>query len=146
MVFFLASTTSAALSHWSAQLLKLSASTGRVNVNTSGPCAGSVGAEMGWRAILNAGANDFGGISPVTRDYVNPEKPWPHLHALASATAAAGKALVPRCAPTSHPLVICTPCTHPSASSSRLALQRSPVASSVVLLPRAFVHYMGLPA
>ncbi len=51
---------------------------------------------MGWRAILAAGANDFGGISPVTKDYVNPEKPWPHLHSLAAATAAAGKALVPR--------------------------------------------------
>lgn len=65
--------------------------------------AGSSAAEVGWRAILNAGANDFGGISPVTRDYVNPEKPWPHLHALASATAAAGKALVPRYAHVSYP-------------------------------------------
>ena len=64
--------------------------------------AGSSAAEVGWRAILNAGANDFGGISPVTRDYVNPEKPWPHLHALASATAAASKALVPRYAHISH--------------------------------------------
>ena len=62
--------------------------------------AGSGGADLGWRAILAAGANDFGGISPVTKDYVNPEKPWPHLRSLASATAAAGKALVPRYAST----------------------------------------------
>jgi hypothetical protein len=37
-----------------------------------------------------------GGISPVTRDFVNPEKPWPHLAPLTAATAAAGKCLVPR--------------------------------------------------
>ena len=83
--------------------------------------AGSLGAEVGWRAILNAGANDFGGISPVTRDYVNPEKPWPHLHALASATAAAGKALVPRyaqifCSPCMHPLYYCLGCCDDLAS------------------------------
>jgi FO synthase len=37
-----------------------------------------------------------GGISPITRDYVNPEKSWPHLEALAAATAASGKLLLPR--------------------------------------------------
>lgn len=37
-----------------------------------------------------------GGISPITKDFVNPEKPWPHLGPLAAATAAAGKALLPR--------------------------------------------------
>jgi FO synthase len=57
---------------------------------------GKNNAEEGWSAIISAGANDFGGISPVTKDYVNPEKPWPHLQSLAAATAAAGKALVPR--------------------------------------------------
>ena len=36
------------------------------------------------------------GISPITRDFVNPEAPWPHLRRLAAATAAAGKALLPR--------------------------------------------------
>ena len=36
------------------------------------------------------------GISPITRDFVNPEAPWPHLQRLAAATAAAGKALLPR--------------------------------------------------
>ena len=51
-----------------------------------------------WRALLGAGINDWGGLSPLTRDFVNPEKPWPHLETLAEATADAGKALVPRCA------------------------------------------------
>lgn len=50
----------------------------------------------GWRALLGAGINDWGGLSPLTRDFVNPEKPWPHLLALADATAAEGMALVPR--------------------------------------------------
>jgi hypothetical protein len=36
------------------------------------------------------------GISPITRDFVNPERAWPHLQRLAAATAAAGKALLPR--------------------------------------------------
>lgn len=50
-----------------------------------------------WSALLDAGVNDWGGISPVTRDFVNPEAPWPHLAALAAATADAGKTLLPRC-------------------------------------------------
>ncbi|KAK9903357.1 hypothetical protein WJX75_003703 [Coccomyxa subellipsoidea] len=57
---------------------------------------GIAGADLGWRALINAGANDFGGISPLTKDYVNPEKPWPHVADLAAAVAACGKALVPR--------------------------------------------------
>ncbi len=35
------------------------------------------------KLILRAGINDWGGISPVTKDYVNPEAAWPHLAALA---------------------------------------------------------------
>jgi FO synthase len=47
-------------------------------------------------ALLQAGVNDFGGISPVTPDYINPLHPWPHLEALAEACAAAGFKLTPR--------------------------------------------------
>lgn len=43
--------------------------------------------------IVAAGINDWGGVSPVTPDFVNPEAPWPHLDKLASETAAAGKFL-----------------------------------------------------
>ncbi len=39
---------------------------------------------------LAAGINDWGGISPVTPDHINPEKPWPEIAALARATAGAG--------------------------------------------------------
>ncbi|KAG7675049.1 hypothetical protein KSW81_002553 [Nannochloris sp. 'desiccata'] len=52
--------------------------------------------DLSWLQLLNAGINDWGGISPLTRDYVNPERPWPHILSLARATAAAGKQLVPR--------------------------------------------------
>src|SRR5262249_5486371 len=48
--------------------------------------------------LVNAGINDWGGVSPVTPDHVNPEHPWPQLDALARATAAAGKILVQRLA------------------------------------------------
>jgi FO synthase len=46
--------------------------------------------------LLSAGINDFGGISPVTPDYINPRHPWPHLEALAAACRAQGFALAPR--------------------------------------------------
>jgi FO synthase len=47
-------------------------------------------------AIIAAGCNDWGGVSPVTVDHVNPESPWPQLDSLAAQTAAAGKTLAPR--------------------------------------------------
>lgn len=46
--------------------------------------------------LLRAGINDFGGISPVTPDYINPLHPWPHLEALAAACHAEGFTLRPR--------------------------------------------------
>ena len=49
-------------------------------------------------ALLAAGATDWGGVSPVTPDHVNPEAPWPHLDVLAKATAATGRVLVERLA------------------------------------------------
>jgi FO synthase len=48
--------------------------------------------------LVAAGINDWGGVSPVTPDHVNPERPWPALDALARATAQAGKTLVERLA------------------------------------------------
>jgi FO synthase len=40
--------------------------------------------------LLDAGINDWGGISPLTPDYINPEKPWPHLEQLRLHTEAKG--------------------------------------------------------
>ncbi len=48
--------------------------------------------------MIAAGINDWGGVSPVTPDHVNPEAPWPALDLLARRTAAAGKLLVERLA------------------------------------------------
>jgi 7,8-didemethyl-8-hydroxy-5-deazariboflavin synthase CofG subunit len=49
-----------------------------------------------WGALIASGINDWGGVSPVTRDFVNPEAPWPHLAQLAEVTQQAGFPLVPR--------------------------------------------------
>ncbi|MFO1333136.1 MAG: 5-amino-6-(D-ribitylamino)uracil--L-tyrosine 4-hydroxyphenyl transferase CofH [Rubrivivax sp.] len=49
-------------------------------------------------ALIDAGLNDWGGVSPVTPDHVNPEAPWPHLDALAARTRAAGRHLAERLA------------------------------------------------
>ena len=46
--------------------------------------------------LVAAGINDWGGVSPITPDYVNPEAPWPHLERLANETDAAGKFLEQR--------------------------------------------------
>jgi FO synthase len=46
--------------------------------------------------LVNAGINDWGGVSPLTPDFVNPEAPWPHLAKLTTESAAAGKILVER--------------------------------------------------
>src|SRR6185437_2892832 len=49
-------------------------------------------------SLVQAGINDWGGVSPVTPDHVNPEAPWPHLEALARSSRAAGRELVERLA------------------------------------------------
>jgi FO synthase len=48
--------------------------------------------------LLAAGISDWGGISPVTADHVNPEAPWPQVATLEAATAAAGMTLAQRLA------------------------------------------------
>ncbi|MFM9034252.1 MAG: bifunctional FO biosynthesis protein CofGH [Mycobacterium sp.] len=47
-------------------------------------------------ALLGAGVDDWGGVSPLTPDHVNPERPWPALDELAAVTAQAGFDLVAR--------------------------------------------------
>ncbi|GAA5209669.1 7,8-didemethyl-8-hydroxy-5-deazariboflavin synthase CofG [Microbacterium kyungheense] len=43
-----------------------------------------------FELLLRAGADDWGGVSPLTADHVNPERPWPHLSDLARMTADLG--------------------------------------------------------
>ncbi len=47
-------------------------------------------------ALLDAGIDDWGGVSPVTADHVNPERPWPDLDRLREVTEARGHTLAPR--------------------------------------------------
>jgi len=50
----------------------------------------------GYERLLDAGINDWGGVSPLTPDFINPEAPWPHLVDLQRRTEAAGQKLVQR--------------------------------------------------
>ena len=49
-----------------------------------------------FAVLLDAGIDDWGGVSPVTADHVNPERPWPDLDRLRSVTESAGHTLAPR--------------------------------------------------
>ena len=46
-----------------------------------------------YDVLLSAGINDWGGVSPLTPDFINPEAPWPHLVELERRTQAAGQRL-----------------------------------------------------
>jgi FO synthase len=46
--------------------------------------------------LVESGINDFGGISPLTPDYINPDRPWPHIEALGERLAAQGYGLAAR--------------------------------------------------
>ncbi len=59
--------------------------------------------------LLDAGIADWGGVSPVTIDHVNPERPWPELDRLRRLTEARGFALAPRL--TAHPRYALDPAT-----------------------------------
>jgi FO synthase len=52
--------------------------------------------ENGYERLLEGGINDWGGVSPLTPDFINPEAPWPHLLDLQRRTEAAGQKLVQR--------------------------------------------------
>ncbi len=43
-----------------------------------------------YEDLLDAGINDWGGVSPLTPDFINPEQPWPHLDATAIANGIEG--------------------------------------------------------
>ncbi|MDQ4149626.1 MAG: 5-amino-6-(D-ribitylamino)uracil--L-tyrosine 4-hydroxyphenyl transferase CofH [Actinomycetota bacterium] len=58
--------------------------------------AGDGNTDLELQAYLRAGINDWGGVSPVTPDYVNPEAPWPAVEHLRAVTESCGLMLVPR--------------------------------------------------
>lgn len=67
--------------------------------------------------LLDAGIDDWGGVSPVTADHVNPERPWPALDRLREVTEARGFTLAPRL--TIYPEFARAAANHPSASGAR---------------------------
>ncbi|MBJ3776617.1 5-amino-6-(D-ribitylamino)uracil--L-tyrosine 4-hydroxyphenyl transferase CofH [Acuticoccus mangrovi] len=73
--------------------------------------------------LVEAGINDWGGVSPVTPDHVNPEAPWPALARLAAETAAAGKILTPRL--TAYPAYVADAETWIDPDVRRVVLSRS---------------------
>jgi 7,8-didemethyl-8-hydroxy-5-deazariboflavin synthase CofG subunit len=72
-----------------------------------------------YPTLIAAGLNDWGGISPLTIDYINPEAPWPHLEVLERATAAAGARLAERLA--IYPEFVSRPGFVPARLGARVA-------------------------
>ena len=83
-------------------------------------------------ALLAAGVDDWGGVSPLTPDHVNPERPWPHLEDLARVTADAGFVLRERL--TAHPPYLEEPWLDPRLAGHVAAL-RAPDGLAADVLP-----------
>ncbi len=75
-------------------------------------------------ALLGAGVDDFGGVSPLTPDHVNPERPWPQLDALTEVAAAVGFSLVERLAAQPEYVLAGAPWIDPRISAHVQALAR----------------------
>ena len=90
------------------------------------------------RLILDAGIDDWGGVSPLTPDHVNPERPWPHIDDLAQLTASAGFTLSERL--TIYPPYIREPWLDP-----RLARHVAALADPATGLAREAALPQGLP-
>jgi FO synthase len=75
------------------------------------------------RCCLRAGVDDWGGVSPLTPDHVNPERPWPQVEALARVTAESGFVLRERL--TAHPPYLREPWLDPRLAGPRRGAGRS---------------------
>src|SRR5262245_33509955 len=91
-----------------------------------------------YQLILDAGIDDWGGVSPLTPDHVNPERPWPQIEELTARTTAGGFELRQR--PTIYPGYIREPWLDP-----RLAAHVSALADPATGLAREDAHPAGLP-
>ncbi|MDO7882589.1 7,8-didemethyl-8-hydroxy-5-deazariboflavin synthase CofG [Salinibacterium soli] len=80
--------------------------------------------ETEFGLLVRAGIDDWGGVSPLTADHVNPERPWPHLDDLARLTAAAGFELRERL--TAHPEYVGDPEWIDPAVAGRLSQLAGP--------------------
>jgi FO synthase len=91
-----------------------------------------------YQLILSAGIDDWGGVSPLTPDHVNPERPWPQIDDLAARTAAGGFELAERL--TIYPGYIREPWLDPRLSAHVAAL-----ADPATGLARPGARAKGLP-
>jgi FO synthase len=91
-----------------------------------------------YQLILSAGIDDWGGVSPLTPDHVNPERPWPQIDDLAARTAAGGFELAERL--TIYPPYIREPWLDP-----RLARHVAALADPATGLARPGARPAGLP-
>jgi FO synthase len=91
-----------------------------------------------YQLILSAGIDDWGGVSPLTPDHVNPERPWPQIDDLAARTAGGGFELAERL--TIYPPYIREPWLDP-----RLARHVAALADPVTGLARPGARPGGLP-
>ncbi len=91
-----------------------------------------------YQLILSAGIDDWGGVSPLTPDHVNPERPWPQIDELARQTAAGGFELTERL--TIYPPYIREPWLDP-----RVAAHVAALADSQTGLAAAGARPRGLP-
>ncbi|MFT4088876.1 MAG: 5-amino-6-(D-ribitylamino)uracil--L-tyrosine 4-hydroxyphenyl transferase CofH, partial [Gordonia sp. (in: high G+C Gram-positive bacteria)] len=74
------------------------------------------------RALVAAGVDDWGGVSPLTPDHVNPERPWPNLDTLAEITASTGYTLTERAAAQPKYVLAGSPWIDPRIASHVAAL------------------------
>ncbi len=74
--------------------------------------------------LLDGGINDWGGVSPLTPDFINPEKPWPHLEELRQRTEAKGFALKQRLPV--YPEFMVQAAAHSNELAQRLDTARDP--------------------
>ncbi|MGL4306726.1 MAG: bifunctional FO biosynthesis protein CofGH [Mycobacteriaceae bacterium] len=91
-------------------------------------------------ALIGAGIDDWGGVSPLTPDHVNPERPWPNLDVLAQITLDAGFDLVERITAQPPYVVAGSPWIDPRISAHVQAL-----ADPVTGLAKENVRPQGLP-
>ncbi|MCJ0894015.1 bifunctional FO biosynthesis protein CofGH [Rhodococcus sp. ARC_M5] len=91
-------------------------------------------------ALLGAGVDDWGGVSPLTPDHVNPERPWPNLDTLAELSEKAGYRLVERVAAQPQYVLAGAPWIDPRISAHVRAL-----ADPETGMARENVNPTGLP-
>jgi FO synthase len=87
--------------------------------------------------LIAAGVDDFGGVSPVTPDHVNPERPWPHLDLLRDTCASSGFTLVERL--TAHPPYLEEPWLDPRLRPHVSALRDERGLARTDVMPRGHV-------